>query len=84
MTPSRRKANLRRAITSLRDRMARLQEDLDRTVDSFGDQSIAFAVLEARSFLERAISSMDKSEEPQPASGKTPAPSPARKAKAQD
>lgn len=64
MTAQRVKPDLRRAVSNLRDRMIELRNDCDRVVRGFGEQGVGFAVLEARAFLQKAISAIDQNQAP--------------------
>ena len=70
MASRRGKLDLRGAVATLRDRMIGIRNDCDRVIRGFGEEGVAFALLEARAFLQRAISAIDEN--------------PASKAKAKD
>lgn len=49
----------REAIASLIKRLRAVGNDLDRTIAGFGDRPVDYRLLEARSFLEHTISSIE-------------------------
>jgi len=63
MAVPRGKPDLGRAVGNLRDRMIGLRDDCDRVIHGFGEQSVGFALLEARAFLQKAISAIDENQE---------------------
>jgi hypothetical protein len=62
MPAPRSKPDMSRAVMNLRDRMMEIQNDFDRMVSGFGEQGVGFAVLEARAFLQKAISAIDENQ----------------------